>query len=294
MKLTTISTRIHHLAECPLWNHHQQAIYWTDILEKSIWKYSPAEKRTQLFWDGDMMVGGFAFTPNNNLILCTEKGIYHLSHKDNKPSLKKLFDITMAADERFNDITTDPKGRIFAGTITDRRTDGILYRLEKGREPLAVLKGLKTSNGMAFTNDRKHFFHTDSGTPGIITKYDYDENTGDINNPRIFYQAEKQDGKPDGITIDTDDHIWAACWGGTKVIRLDPNGKIVDTIPTSAKQTSSVMFGGENLDQLFITSAAQGATDLKTGTDQQGNFLGGNVYQTKLKVKGTIPWPANF
>lgn len=296
MQVESIGNSICHLAECPLWNRGEQRLYWTDILAGKLWRYEPRTGAVELYWESDMMIGGFAFTVNNDIVLCADKGVFLLSRsksEDTEPRLSKLYDIPMADDERFNDVTTDPAGRIFAGTLTDRRIDGILYRLEKGLEPVIVLKHIGTSNGMTFSLDRKKFYHTDSHAR-IINKYDYDIETGDISNPEVFYHAKAQDGVPDGITMDCEGYIWVACWRGSKVIRLDPEGRIVSEISTGAIQTSSVNFGGEDMKELFITSACQGGSDLEKGLNSEGEFLGGLVYRCKTSITGRGEWAAGF
>jgi len=296
MILTSIGNPICHLAECPIFNHSEQMLYWTDILEKRIWRYDPQTGRSRIEWEGDFQVGGFAFTKDNGIVLCTDKGVYLLSRglKKEQGELKLLFDIPMAGNERFNDITTDPAGRIFAGTLRTDRKEGILYRLEKNTAPAIVLDGLSTSNGMTFSMDEKYFYHTDSA-PMTITKFQYDPDSGEIHNPQLFYQGAEDNGHPDGITIDTEDHIWVACWGASKVIRLDPAGSIVQEISTQALKTSSVVFAGEKMRELYITTACEGGTDLEKGLDENGNFFGGLVYHiNEVGVTGRKEFPADF
>ena len=292
----SIHNPICHLAECPLWNDKEKMLYWTDILEKRIWKYEPHGGTIAVEWEGDMMVGGFAFTGNNDIVLCTHKGVYLLSrqsgiHSDS--ALKLLFDIPMVSDERFNDITTDPKGRIFAGTLTERREEGILYRLEKGKSPVAVIEDVGTSNGMTFSLDLKHFYYTDSHAR-TITRFDYDAETGNIENPGVIYHSREENGVPDGITMDMEGCIWVACWGGGKVVRIDPQGEIIRELPVPAIQASSVMFGGEGMNELYITSACEKGADLTRGLDEQGRYLGGEVFCVSLDVVGRKEWPADF
>ena len=295
MKVSSLGNPICHLGEGPIWNVTEQTIYWTDIREKRLWKFNPETKKAEIAWQGDRMVGGYAFTKSNDMVLCTDDGVYKLIRHGSTPGdLIRLFDLPHPGEGRFNDITTDPRGRIFAGTMSARNRPGTLYRLERGRDPVPVLTGLGTSNGITFSLDLKYFYHTDS-RPKTITRYDYDIDTGDISNPKVVYQGKPEDGSPDGITLDAEDHIWAACWGGSQVIRLNPaDGRIIRRIPTPAKQTSSVMFGGPDLDVLFMTSACQGGADLKKGLAADGTYLGGETYYIQLDVKGQPEWPANF
>jgi D-xylonolactonase len=292
----SINNPICHLAECPIWNDAEKALYWTDILERRIWRYDPGSGEIRIEWQGDAMVGGFAFTGNNDMVLCTEKGIYRLARQSDASagsSLRLLYGIPMAADERFNDITTDPRGRIFAGTLTARREQGILYRLEKDRPAEVVLSDIGTSNGMTFSLDLKYFYHTDSHVR-TITRYDYDLDTGDIANPCAIYKAAEANGVPDGITMDAEGHIWIACWRGRKVIRIDSAGQIVSELPIPAVQISSVAFGGDDMNELYVTTACEGGADLARGLDESGRYLGGEVFCAHLDAVGRKEWPADF
>ena len=296
MQIQSIHNPICHLAECPIWNAGEKALYWTDILEKRIWKYDPHSRAAKREWEGSLMVGGFAFAKSNDIVMCTHKGVYLLprqrgEQENQDPGL--LFDIPMAEGERFNDITTDPRGRIFAGTLIKGRKEGILYRLERGKSPVVVLEEIGTSNGMTFSLDLKHFYHTDSRAR-TITRYSYDIETGDIEDPSIIYNGLEQNGAPDGITMDTEGCIWVACWRGGKVLRIDVQGKIVRELSVPATQASSVVFGGEQMNELYITTACEGGTDLARGLDQMGRYLGGEVFHTCLDVVGRQEWPADF
>jgi sugar lactone lactonase YvrE len=204
-----------------------------------------------------------------------------------------LHRIAMTNYERFNDITTDPRGRVFAGTMKCSLADGTLYRIERGREPMVVLSGIGISNGMTFSLDERTFFHTDS-VMRRITAFDYDAATGDIANARLFYQGAERDGCPDGITMDRDGCIWAACWGASQVIRLDGRGAIVERVPIPANQPSSVAFGGGEMNRLFVTTACEGGVDLVRGLDGDGCFLGGYVYAFSTETAGRLEWEADL
>jgi D-xylonolactonase len=296
MEVTTVHGGICHLGEGPLWNPRRQQLFWTDIFERRIWVHDPQSGTNRVFWQGELQVGGFAFTRDDALVLCTDRGVFRLridssGAPQGEPEL--LFRVPLAPDEMFNDITTDPAGRLFAGTLDRTRSTGTLYRFERARPPTAVLHDVGCSNGMTFSLDERSFFHTDSAAYRI-TRYAYDRGTGDISSPAVHYQGRREDGAPDGITIDREGCLWSAFWGASVVRRLDPEGRPIQEIRIPARQPSSVMFGGPALDQLYITSAAQGAADLATGLGRDGAFLGGPVYRFSPGVAGRAEWPADL
>ena len=283
-----------HLGEGPVWNVQRQKLYWTDIYNCRIWEYDPSECSSRIFWEGGLKVGGFAFTHRGGIVLCSDKGVYLLDGSDEKRKLELLFEFPFAENEMFNDITVDPMGRIFAGTLLrPDMTGGTLYRLEKGKQPVAVLKGLHCSNGMTFSLDEKYFYHTDS-TFQTIKRYEYDMATGDIANPTVYFKGEPEMGSPDGMTMDSEGCIWSAFWGESRVRRLDPDGRIIEEVEVPAKQPSSVMFGGAGLKELYITTACEGADDLVSGCSSEGVFFGGPVYRYIPGVAGRPEWLADF
>lgn len=295
-KMECIYDGICHLGEGPLWNANRQKLFWTDIPNRKIWVYDPARQDSSLFWQGEHEVGGFAFTRKGGMVLCTDKGVHLLEAEqvgklDAKP--RKIVDVPLDKDERFNDITVDPKGRIFAGTLRDDATNGTLYRIEKDREPIVILTGLGCSNGMVFTMDEKKFFHTESMTK-TITSYDYDESSGRVSHAKVFFRGDESQGLPDGMTIDTEDNIWAAFWGESCIRRFDRDGKVIEKISVPAIQPSSVMFGGKDLSDLYITTACEGGADITKGLDDKGQFLGGHVYRYPTSSKGRAEWLADF
>jgi D-xylonolactonase len=224
------------------------------------------------------------------MVLCSDQGVLKRS---NDGALSKLFDVPFRPGEKFNDITTDPAGRIFAGTVKGDLNDGILYRLEKGKPVTPVLGGLGISNGMTFSLDETTFFHTDSKTMAI-TRYDYDRTTGAISAPSVFFQSDEQLGLPDGITLDTHNNVWAAFWGGSCIRQISPAGKILQEVALPAKQVSSVMFGGPDLRDIYITTACEDGVDLEKGLDANGVFLGGPTYRYHSNAQGRPEWPADF
>ncbi|HEX2944330.1 MAG TPA: SMP-30/gluconolactonase/LRE family protein [Clostridia bacterium] len=296
-RVECVHSGICHLGEGPVWNVQRQRLYWTDIYGRRIWEHNPAEGLSRIFWEGSLQVGGFAFTKSGGMVLCSDKGVYLLEEAETENEgkrLKLLFDFSFTENEMFNDITVDPEGRIFAGTISRPDfTGGVLYRLEKGRMPVAVLKDLHCSNGMTFSLDGKYFYHTDS-TFQTIMKYEYDRSTGEIGNPSLFFKGSPEMGSPDGMTMDSEGCIWSAFWGDSCVRRLDPAGRVIEKIEVPAEQPSSVMFGGKELKELYITSACENADDIVTGFCKDGVFLGGPVYRCVPGVTGRAEWLADF
>jgi sugar lactone lactonase YvrE len=128
-------------------------------------------------------------------------------------------------------------------------------------------------------------YFTDSPEKCVVA-YDYDSETGAISNKRTFYKIEDEGAVPDGCTIDSEGHLWIALHEGSRVIRVSPEGKLVGQVLLKAWKITCPVFGGPNLDQLFITTAGVGADEPKP----EGSRDHGAVFRIKTKVKGL---PAN-
>jgi len=273
-----------------LWNEAEGRLYWTDITRCRIWRYDPGTGESELYWAGDMQVGGLLFCSDGGMLFFTDKGVFK---RGAGGALTMLYDVALAADERFNDAVADSQGRVFAGTMKQTCRDGRLFRFERDTEPVCVLDGLGISNGMGFSADENYFYHTDS-VPRIITRYRYDAATGQIREGRLWYKPDSEDECPDGMTVDSGNCVWSACWGGARVIRLDGKGEIIDEVKMPAVQVSSLTFGGNRYKTLYVTSAANGAVDLSTGRDARGRLLGGLVYETGTDAAGRAENLADF
>jgi D-xylonolactonase len=104
----------------------------------------------------------------------------------------------------------------------------------------------------------------------------------------VVVKVPEHEGLPDGLTVDAEGFIWSAQWYGSCVVRYDPEGKLERRIPTPAKQTSAVTFGGEDFTDIFITTAAKSEPMpiMPPGYDPRSGYFGGRLYQINLGIQG--------
>lgn len=239
------------LGEGPLWDPQDQDLYWVDIEQGCYHRYHPASGVHDLIQVGEK-IGVLALRQKGGLVMATEKGFAFWD-----PIAKVLEHIAdpeaHKPQSRFNDGAVDRKGRFWAGTLGDTNNNN-LYRLDPDLSIHKMDTGIDISNGIGWSPDNRLMYFTDS-TPCLIYVYDFDLETGSIENRRVFVDSSERKGVPDGLTIDTEGFIWSARWGGWCIDRYDPSGKLERSISMPVEFPTSVMFGGENLDQLFVTSA---------------------------------------
>ncbi|MGK5741021.1 SMP-30/gluconolactonase/LRE family protein [Micromonospora sp. URMC 103] len=167
-----------------------------------------------------------------------------------------------AEPARMNDAVADPHGRFWAGSMTYAGVPGggSLYRTDPGGVPVPVVTGLTIANGPAFDGAGTTMYLAD--TPrGHVDRFAVDAATGALDAREPFLRLDPDEGAPDGMTVDADDHLWVALWGGSAVRRYRPDGTLDREIRLPASQPTSVCFGGPGLRRLFVTTARHGLAD---------------------------------
>ncbi|GGA54840.1 putative sugar lactone lactonase YvrE [Edaphobacter acidisoli] len=247
-----------HIGENPLWNPIDRKLYWCDVPRARLYRFDPETRFTELIRDADnslggAFLGGFTIQQNGSLLLFLANG--RIDRWTSTSSEILIAPHPTHDGMRFNDVIADPIGRVFCGTLSlDGSHSGNLFRLELDGTLTPVLSGVLCSNGLAFSRDGLHLYHTDS-LRRSITRFDYDISSGALSRPIPWITTNEQDGMPDGITVDADDHLWSAQWGAGCVIRFDPSGQEQLRITLPVSHVSSITFGGEQMRTLFITTA---------------------------------------
>jgi sugar lactone lactonase YvrE len=264
------------LGEGPAWDAATQTLYWVDILNKRI--YADVEVLAEL----DEFIGCLAPRKDGHLILGKR-----FSFSDFDPLTKKETPLATLNSElstnRLNDGKCDPAGRFLAGTMDMNETDpnGKLYSFD-GKQATRLLEKVTISNGLAWSPNHKIFYYIDTPTREVKA-FDYDLSTGQIANPRAAIKLEDTLGWPDGMTSDMDGNLWIAMWGGAQVTKWNPNtGKLLDQIPVPALNTSCPVFGGRDMNELYITTARKNMSEAELTKYP----LSGGLFKVETKTTG--------
>ncbi len=188
------------------------------------------------------------------------------------------------SDNRMNDGKCDRAGRFWAGTMAFKEGPGAgaLYRLDVDHSVHTMVTGVTISNGLCWSLDNKQMYYID--TPlGRVDVFDFDAATGRIGNRRILFEIPKENGAPDGMTIDEEGCLWVAHWGGSAVRRYTKQGVVDQTIEIPASRVTSCMFGGGDLRDLYITTASTGLS----AEQQRDQPHAGGIFVARTGVKGT-------
>ncbi len=270
------------LGEGAIWNYKTGELIWVNIKGEILNFYNPKTESNREMFTGQM-IGTVVPAESGKVMVALQNGIYSY---DPDSGAKKLIVDPEAdkPDNRFNDGKCDPAGRFWVGTMSlvGAKNAGALYRLDADSTIHKMIDGVGISNGIVWSADKTKMYYIDTPTRKVMG-YDYDNETGDISNPKVAVEIPDGIGYPDGMTIDKKDNLWVALWGGSAVACFNPeNGELLRKIEVPAKNVTSCAFGGDDLGTLYITTARESTSD----EDLEHFPHAGGVFKVRLGVKG--------
>jgi len=255
------------LGESPVWNSTQNALYWVDILGKKIIRVEP-EGGLRTEWASPERVACIAFGQAGRLLAGLESGLFAVTLPENgrvcevnHAQVRKLAapDFPLP-NMRFNDGRCDRQGRFLAGTmlqdVSAARAVGALYCLDgNGTLSKPVVDSLIVPNGLSWSPCGKTMYLADShASRCVVWAFDYNIETGEPSNRRVFVDFSSHAGRPDGAAIDVDGCYWICAFDAGRVLRFTPGGKLDREIIVPASRPTMCAFGGPDLGSLYVTS----------------------------------------
>jgi len=268
------------VGEGPCWEAASASLLFVDVTPGHIynWDYATGRLETTVF---GQEVGAVIPDVNGALVVAARDGIFRADRNGNRQGLIAGIE----ADNpgiRMNDAKCDPRGRLWAGTMAFDFAEGAaaLYRIDD-RGVAKVLDNLTISNGLGWSPDGSLMYFIDSITYRVDV-FDYDLDSGTIRNRRAFAPGAAEDGMPDGMTVDCEGGVWVAYFGPGQVRRYSDTGVLDAVVDLPVRQVTSCCFGGPNLTDLFITSAAYQLS----AADLQEQPLAGSTFRCTPGIAG--------
>jgi L-arabinonolactonase len=287
-----------HLGEGPVWDAETGLLYWLDctgprVGKDAVWRMNPRSGKVES-WKLDRDVGAMALRRNGGAILAMSDGFYTFDFDSGRtePVAKITDDVTRA---RLNDGKCDRRGRFFAGGMDDKEELPLcgLWRLDPDFSVTKVEDGIICSNGPCWSPDNRTFYFADTFKEEIWA-YDYDIDAGSLSNRRVFASTAGDIGFADGSTVDSEGYLWNAQVISGDLIRYAPDGTIDRKICMPVRNITSVVFGGDRLDEIYVTSMARvshPATHDNFAVEVRPQFAAGGLFRiTGLGITG-LPEP---
>ena len=279
------------LGEGIIWSEENSCLYWVDIpMPSKLYNYNTL-KNNLITYDMPEMITSISLRNKNNLLIASHYGLNNFNLSDKK--FERILDVEKDLPQnRCNDGASDANGRYWFGTMQNNiapdgsnieiiENSGSIYCLDKDLNIKKKETDICISNTFVWNPDNTKFYFTDTIT-GIISSYDFDLDSGSIDNKKDFAKFDR--GYPDGSTIDSEGYLWNCRWDGSCVVRFDPNGQVDDVVEVPVKNVTSCTFGGEDLKTLFITTAGIGMDE----DYLKNNPSTGGVFAIHLDVRGQL------
>jgi sugar lactone lactonase YvrE len=273
------------LGEGPVWDRRTGALVWVDIERHLVHVTRPdGDDRT---FDVGQRVGVAVPRAQGGFVLGVQDGFSALDLESG--AVESIASVeTDLPDNRMNDGKCDPQGRFWAGTmaVDDTPERGALYRLDRDHTVTRMVERVTISNGLAWTADGTTMYFIDTPTQRVDA-FDFDPDTGALSNRRPFAEIDPADGSPDGMTIDAQDCLWVALWGGSTVRRYDPEGHLDGIVELPTSLITSCTFAGDNFEDLYITSATVALDD----EQRRAQPHAGGLFRCRPGASGVAPDP---
>ncbi len=242
------------LGECPMWHPVERCLYWVDTRRPALQRLN--RDGTASSWTMPSNIGSFVFRKHGGVVAGLKQG-FCLIDLDNGQVADLVDPEPDLPENRLNDGRCDRRGRYWCGSrdAGDINPGGSLYRLDPGFNCQKMDTGFIVSNGMAFSPDDKSLVFGDSRGE-TMWRYDFDLDSGDIHNKRIFLSTNGLPWRIDGATFDSEGYYWCALIGDSSVGRFDPLGRLDRIIRLPVSHPTMCNFGGDNLDVLYVTSGS--------------------------------------
>jgi sugar lactone lactonase YvrE len=273
MRVEQVTDPVAYHAEGPVWSPQWGGLRWVDMLAGDV---------LSLEADGSVgrrhvasVVAVLRPRRGGGAVLGVERG-FALDDPDG--SLTTLPEVWSSDAVRMNEGGCDPDGRFYCGSMAYDQHPGAasVYRLDPDLTVHTVLTDVTISNGLEWTPDGSRAYYNDTATHSISV-FDYDHDSG-LHNRRTFAEV-PHGGLPDGLTVDSEGGVWTAIADGGCVHRYRPDGVLDEVLDVPARKVTACTFGGEGLDELFITTSREG---LQEGEDP----LAGSLFRARVEVPG--------
>jgi len=243
------------LGEGALWDYNRKRLLFIDIEKHLLYLFDPAADELKSI-DVGQRIGTVVPKQDGRLLLALEKTVTILD--PDTEMLETVLEVERdLLHNRFNDGKCDPAGRLWVGTMAMDASEGTagLYRIDGDYKIKQILRGVTISNGIAWSLDHTRTYYIDTPTRKIDC-LDYDIHSGDADNRKTIIDIPPEMGYPDGMTIDTRGWLWIAMFGGAAITCWDPDeGRLIGSYSVPANNVTSCAFGGDSLDDLYITTA---------------------------------------
>ena len=272
------------LGEGPVWVERDCALWFTDIKRQAIHRFDPATGDRKS-WRAPEQVGFVFPARSGGFVAGLQSGLFRFD--PGTGGFERIVEVEPdKPSNRLNDGTVDPSGRLWFGTMDngERERTGAFYRYARGDLARTGIDGISITNGPAVSPDGRTLYFVDTlgGTMSACEIRD----DGSLGPAQEIVRMDKEEGHPDGPTVDSEGCIWLGIYGSWEARRYSPDGDLLGRVRFPVANITKVAFGGPDRRTGYATSARQ---TLK-GDDLKRQPLAGGLFEFDVEVPG-LPCP---
>lgn len=241
------------ITESPVWDDRRSSLFVCAINDRQIIEIDLNNGEKQR-WNFDQQVASFGLCDSGKLVVALARQVILFDPETRAQRI--LWDgYDGPTTARLNDGKVGPDGAFWIGSMDSRKgfDTSALFRIDASGGVTIITQGLMTSNGLAWSNDQKTMFHSDSRDEWL-DRYDFDALSGKVSNRARIAHLDDPVGRPDGGACDIEDHYWSAGVSAGVINRFTFDGRIVETFAAPVPAPTMPCFCGPDLDHLAVTS----------------------------------------
>ena len=271
------------LGEGPVWI--DPALWFVDIKQYKVHRFDPVGGALAS-WEAPRQVGWILPAEDGKLVAGLEDGIYRFD--PGSGDFTRLVEVEGdLPGNRLNDAASDPKGRIWFGSMDDGEAavTGRFYLFDRGRVSDTGLAPVAITNGPALSPDGRLLYFTDTLAQLIHVADVHDDGT--LGTPREFVRFGEKEGFPDGPIVDAEGCLWTGLYAGWEARRYAPDGKLMESVRFPVSNITKLAFGGEDLRTVYATTASKGLSETALARQPEA----GNLFSIRADVAGVPVTP---
>ncbi|MEP4197816.1 MAG: SMP-30/gluconolactonase/LRE family protein [Aliishimia sp.] len=258
MNTAVFDNRVCMLGEGPLWHPMRNQLFWFDILNHRMLSRDGDDALT---WQFSEAVSAAGWLDQNRLLIASETKLFTFDLTDGRQEAVHPLEAENPIT-RSNDGRADPWGGFWIGTMGHHTeaNAGAIYRFHQG-ELRTIADEITVSNAICFAPDRSCAYYTNTPTHQIMRVALHPDTGWPEEDAQVHLDFSKDGYFPDGAVTDAAGNLWVAQWGMSRVACYNTQGTLLRVVDAGATQTSCPAFGGADLRDLYITSAAVNVRD---------------------------------
>jgi D-xylonolactonase len=247
------------LGEGPVWVDRDQSLWFVDIKQHKVHRFSPASGSLQQ-WNAPDQVAWLLPSNDGRFLAGFPDGLYRFDPGTGS------FDLLMNVEQhipgnRLNDATADAFGRVWFGTMDNfgKESTGRFYLFQDGIVSDCGVDPICITNGPAVSPDGRILYAVD--TLGRSIEAFTIDPSGRLSTGRRFVTIAPADGYPDGVTCDANGGVWLGLFQGWAARRYAPDGTLTHQVRFPVANITKIALGGADGHTAYATTARMGLDD---------------------------------